>query len=166
MTTILSMAALTLFIGLFFLDLRRSKGDKSLRFGIRALAGLGSSALLLAGMLVSRHWDIASLVVCLIFSDEILMMFPCSYEKPKPAFDAALTVLIVNFAILIYFGWKERGIYDFQRLKNLITVLVLITSFLAFSSRFRFESFPESVSFSGTTRSGTMSRSMPASFIR
>ena len=115
-----------------FLDLRRNKGDKSLRFGIRALAGLGSSALLLAGMLVSRHWDIASLVVCLIFSDEILMMFPCSYEKPKPAFDAALTVLIVNFAILIYFGWKERGIYDFQRLKNLITVLVLITSFLAF----------------------------------
>lgn len=132
MTTILSMAALTLFIGLFFLDLRRSKGDKSLRFGIRALAGLGSSVLLLAGMLVSRHWDIASLVVCLIFSNEILMMFPCSYEKPKPAFDAALTVLIVNFTILIYFGWKERGIYDFQRLKNLITVLVLITSFLAF----------------------------------
>ena len=132
MTTILSVTALAFFSVLFLVDFRRSKGDRSARFGIRSLANAGSAVLILTALLLDRDWNVSRLIVCLMVSNQILTMYPCSFEKPQTALGAALALITVNLAVQFFFGWKEPGGNDLQRHKNVISILVAITSFLAY----------------------------------
>lgn len=132
MTVILSVSTLVIFSFLLFWDVRHSKGDRSRRFMIRTMAGTGSIALLLAGLLFSRGWNLPSLIVVLMVADEILMMFPCSFEKADTAFKVSIAVLSVNLVLMAFFPWKGSDDCGLQHRKNLVSVVVTLTSFAGY----------------------------------
>lgn len=109
--TFLTLLELSIFL---VYDLRINRGDRSARYAIRLMSSIGGLVLILAEILLPGRLDTPELEVDLSFITAMLVMYPCSFEKPDTSFKAALCLLIFGFVTLLYFRCKSSGTFDFK----------------------------------------------------
>ena len=109
--TFLTLLELSIFL---VYDLRINRGDRSVRYAIRLMSSIGGLVLILAEILLPGRLDTPELEVDLSFITAMLVMYPCSFEKPDTSFKAALCLLIFGFVTLLYFRCKSSGTFDFK----------------------------------------------------
>ena len=109
--TFLTLLELSIFL---VYDLRINRGDRSARYAIRLMSSIGGLVLILAEILLPGRLDTPELEVDLSFITAMLVMYPCSFEKPDTSFKAALCLLIFGFVTLLYFRCKSSSTFDFK----------------------------------------------------
>lgn len=109
--TFLTLLELSIFL---VYDLRINRSDRSARYAIRLMSSIGGLVLILAEILLPGRLDTPELEVDLSFITAMLVMYPCSFEKPDTSFKAALCLLIFGFVTLLYFRCKSSGAFDFK----------------------------------------------------
>lgn len=109
--TFLTLLELSIFL---VYDLRINRGNRSARYAIRLMSSIGGLVLILAEILLPGRLDTPELEVDLSFITAMLVMYPCSFEKPDTSFKAALCLLIFGFVTLLYFRCKSSGTLDFK----------------------------------------------------
>ena len=109
--TFLTLLELSIFL---VYDLRINRGDRSARYAIRLMSSIGGLVLILAEILLPGRLGTPELEVDLSFITAMLVMYPCSFEKPETSFKAALCLLIFGFVTLLYFRCKSSGAFDFK----------------------------------------------------
>lgn len=109
--TFLTLLELSIFL---VYDLRINRSDRSARNAIRLMSSIGGLVLILAEILLPGRLDTPELEVDLSFITAMLVMYPCSFEKPDTSFKAALCLLIFGFVTLLYFRCKSSGTFDFK----------------------------------------------------
>lgn len=109
--TFLTLLELSIFL---VYDLRINRSDRSARYAIRLMSSIGGLVLILAEILLPGRLDTPELEVDLSFITAMLVMYPCSFEKPDTSFKAALCLLIFGFVTLLYFRCKSSGTFDFK----------------------------------------------------
>lgn len=109
--TFLTLLELSIFL---VYDLRINRGDRSARYAIRLMSSIGGLVLILAEILLPGRLDTPELEVDLSFITAMLVMYPCSFEKPDTSFKAALCLLIFGFVTLLYFRCKSSGTFAFK----------------------------------------------------
>lgn len=130
-TSIVFFTAAATFSVLFFLDFSRSRGDRSARYWLRSAAGIGAGVLLLSDLLLGGL-DRFCLLVDLMIADEVLMMYPCSFEKPGTALRFGIFVLVVNLLVKAYFASAGSGGSGPQPDKIFFPVLASLVSFVGY----------------------------------
>lgn len=109
--TFLTLLELSIFL---VYDLRINRSDRSARYAIRLMSSIGGLVLILAEILLPGRLDTPELEVDLSFITAMLVMYPCSFEKPDTSFKAALCLLIFGFVTLLYFRCKSSDTFDFK----------------------------------------------------
>lgn len=109
--TFLTLLELSVFL---VYDLRINRDNRSARYAIRLMSSIGGLVLILAEILIPGRLDTPELVVDLSFITAMLVMYPCSFEKPDTSFKAALCLLIFGLVTLLYFRCKSSGTFDFK----------------------------------------------------
>lgn len=109
--TLLTLVELSVFM---VYDLRINKGDRSERFAIRLMSCVGGMTLILSEILIPHPIDIQELAVDLSFVTAILVMYPCSFEKPHTSLKAAYCMLTFCVITLFWFGCKSDGMLEFK----------------------------------------------------
>ena len=96
--TFLTLLELSIFL---VYDLRINRGNRSARYAIRLMSSIGGLVLILAEILLPGRLDTPELEVDLSFITAMLVMYPCSFEKPDTSIKAALYLLIFGFVTLL-----------------------------------------------------------------
>ena len=109
--TFLTLLELSIFL---VYDLRINRGDRSARYAIRLMSSIGGLVLILAEILLPGRLGTPELEVDLSFITAMLVLYPCSFEKPETSFKAALCLLIFGFVTLLCFRCKSSGTFDFK----------------------------------------------------
>ena len=109
--TFMTLLELSIFL---VYDLRINRGDRSARYAIRLMSSIGGLVLILAEILLPGRLGTPELEVDLSFITAMLVMYPCSFEKPETSFKAALCLLIFGFVTLLYFRCKSSCTFDFK----------------------------------------------------
>lgn len=141
MTLILML--FTLVVLSFFLvhDVRLNKGNISIRYSIRLMSSAGGILLILTVAALPWRFDVPELVVDLSFATAILVMYPCSFEKPDVSFKAALLMLAFGLLTLLYYGGKPSGRLAFRCQREVCsfgTMLLFILSYYLYVAYRRF----------------------------
>ena len=84
--TFLTLLELSIFL---VYDLRINRGDRSARYAIRLMSSIGGLVLILAEILLPGRLDTPELEVDLSFITAMLVIYPCSFEKPDTSFSYA-----------------------------------------------------------------------------
>ena len=128
MTTI---AASFLFAELaFFLvyDLVKSRRSVSPRLKIRFAAGMTGILLISMELLVFRPCGMQGLVAALMLVDGIMVMYPCSFEKPSHAFAAALVAGIAAVVSNILIGFLPDGSLSFRLQRMVMSYSIILVT--------------------------------------
>ena len=104
MTTILSTLALLEFIFFFCYDLRTGKGNHSKRFWIRILSSLTGVLCVLTDNIIAFPCPLSSLGADIGSVTAMLLIFPCSYEKPELSLRSACVLAVSSLAVILLFG--------------------------------------------------------------
>ena len=124
--TFLTLLELSIFL---VYDLRINRSDRSARYAIRLMSSIGGLVLILAEILLPGRLDTPELEVDLSFITAMLVMYPCSFEKPDTSFKAALCLLIFGFVTLLYFRCK----YSFAPMLLFVLSYFLYIAYRRFS---------------------------------
>ena len=99
MTILIAILALAEFAFFFIYDLRLSKDNRSERHVIRLMSCTGGMVLILLEIALPCPVGLQELAVDLSMSTAILVLYPCSFEKPKASFVAS-TYLLASGALV------------------------------------------------------------------
>lgn len=122
-------------------DLRVNRGNRSARLGIRLMSSFGGIVLILSEILLPHRLGVPELVIDLSFITAMLVMYPCSFEKPGTSFKATLCLLVFGFVTLLYFRCKPSGTFDFkcQRIvSSFAPMLLFVLSYFLYIAYRRF----------------------------
>lgn len=114
MTILIAILALAEFAFFFIYDLRLSKDNRSERHVIRLMSCTGGMALILLEIALPCPVGLQELAVDLSMSTAILVLYPCSFEKPKASFVASTYLLASGLASFACFGFRAAGTLDFK----------------------------------------------------
>ena len=82
MIALLSLVAIAAFCILLILDFKTNKANLTERYALRLLSCAGCSILIACDCLFSAPLEMPELVVDIAVAYAILLMHPCSFEKP------------------------------------------------------------------------------------
>lgn len=114
MTILIALLALIELSFFFIYDLMLSKGNRSERYIIRLMSCVGGIVSILSEFALPCQTGMQELVVDLSMSAAILVMFPCSFEKPKASLNASACLLVFGLVTLVCFGFSPAGSLDFK----------------------------------------------------
>ncbi|HAY17995.1 MAG TPA: hypothetical protein DCY24_02015 [Rikenellaceae bacterium] len=114
MTSLITFLILLELSILMVYDLRINRCNRSERYALRLMSSAGGLALILTELVLPRPLESSEMVVDLSFVTAILVMCPCSFEKPDTSLKATVCLLLFDFLTLLCFGCKPPGALDFR----------------------------------------------------
>jgi AraC-like DNA-binding protein len=138
MTTILSTLSLIEFSLFFCHDLRTSKGNHSKRFWIRIVSAVSGILCVLSENILIRPCTLSGLGTDIASVTAILLIFPCSYEKPGLALRTASFLAVSGLAVILFFGLDPaRVTFRLERLVVSGSVCLLVVMFYFIAAAWR-----------------------------
>ena len=118
MTLFLSIAALAVYSILVILDFRLSNGNRDSRFCLRVISCSACMFLIVGEHLFDTLPEMSELTADVFVGDAILLMFPCSFEKPDVSLKFSLAIMAVSVILFFIFSVSSAGWirYRHQRL--------------------------------------------------
>lgn len=135
-----SLTLLELSIFLIY-DLRNNKDGRSARYAVRLVSSIGGILLMVSDFLLAHRFGVPELVVDVSFVTAMLVMYPCSFEKPETSLKVAAGLLLFNLATLVYFGCKPYGAYGFKTQRivcSFVPMQVFVLLYYLYSAYRRF----------------------------
>lgn len=136
--TLLTLLELSIFL---VYDLRINKGSRSARYEVRLVSSVGGIVLIMSDFILSHRFGMFDLLVDISFITSMLVIYPCSFEKPDASLKVASGLLLLGLVSLVYFGCKPYGAYDFKSQRvvtSFVQMLVLMLLFYLCSAHRRF----------------------------
>ena len=116
---------------LFFLvfDLsKKPRGDPK-RVAVRMMAGLTGTVLILLEAALTESLEAMNLTLDAMASAEILVMYPCSYEKPALSLKSAILIDAAVFLSLVYSLTVPSGFLGFRSDRVVLSCMVMLAVF-------------------------------------
>lgn len=126
MTIVISMLALIELSFFLLYDFRSSQGNLSERYAIRLMSCAGGILLILFELMTPNHCEMQSLASDLSSATAMLVIYPCSFEKPKTSLCTALCLLSFSVITLMCFGFKQSGALGFKSQRVVISFIPMI----------------------------------------
>ncbi len=114
MTILIALLALIELSFFFIYDFILSKGNRSERYVIRLMSCAGGMALILSELALPCRTGMQEVAANLSMSTAILVMYPCSFEKPKAPLNASACLLVFGLVTFACFAFKPAGSLDFK----------------------------------------------------
>ena len=127
--SILLIAELSFFI---LFDLLKFGGHAPAHRKIRLVAGATGILLVLLELLLPLPCEPDHLVVDMMIATEILMVFPCSFEKPSLAVKAALAINAFGVLSFLAFAFMPSGHWVFRAQRTVWSYLLILSSFVLY----------------------------------
>lgn len=101
---------------IFFLvyDFRNNRDNWSVRYAIRLMSSIGGIVLILSEIAIPAPMSVRTLAVDFSFVTAVLVVFPCSFEKPDIPFKVAAALLLFGMFSLFFYGLIPAGSLDFK----------------------------------------------------
>lgn len=132
------------FLELSFLivyDFRCGKVEKSARSAIRIASCAGGLLMVLLDLVLPPPVEMPSLAVDLSFASACLVMFPCSFEKPKTSVVAVALLLAYGLVTLLVFDCRPAGTLNFKSQRivySFVPMLMFVLAYYLFVAYKRF----------------------------
>lgn len=114
MTIAITFFALVELSFFFVYDLQNSKGNRSERYAVRLMSSMGGIVLILSEFALPGRTEMHELSVDISCVTALLVMYPCSFEKPGISLKASACLLSFCLATSFYYGLKSPGSLDFR----------------------------------------------------
>ena len=132
MTIIIVLIALAELLFFFIYDFRISSGNRSERYAIRLMSCVSGIALILLELVLPCRTGMPELAVDLSSATAMLVIYPCSFERPKASFIAAESLMIYILAVSMFWGFKSSGSLDFRFQRVVFSFVPLFLFVLCF----------------------------------
>ncbi len=113
-TTIAAILAILELSFFFIYDLKMSKGNRSSRYAIRLMSCSGGVLLIVSDLLLFPPLDLQELAADFTFAMAILVIYPCSFERPEPSLKSSVFLAVAGLFALLFFSFKPSGTLDFK----------------------------------------------------
>lgn len=114
MTRIITLLAIVELSFFFVYDLISSKGNRTRRYAIRMSSCLGGVVLAVCELVFDSPFETRELAADLSCAAAVLVMYPCSFEKPKSSLLASLCLLSFTLMTLFVYASKPKGTLDYR----------------------------------------------------
>lgn len=114
MTRIITLLAIVELSFFFVYDLISSKGNRTRRYAIRMSSCLGGVVLAVCELVFDSPYETRELAADLSCAAAVLVMYPCSFEKPKSSLLASLCLLSFTLMTLFVYASKPKGTLDYR----------------------------------------------------
>lgn len=141
MTVLFSLLTLLELSVLLAYDIRLSKGDRSRRLAIRLASSVGGIVLIASDLVLASRFGVSELVIDISFVTAMLIMFPCSFEKPDTSLKVSLGLLLFDLLTMLYFLWKPYGTYGFKSLRIVCSFVPMLVFVLFYYLRTAYRRF-------------------------
>ncbi len=126
----------------FFLvhDSRVTRGTLTQGYFIRLISSVGGMALIVSEWALSSM-DMHKLTVDFSFAVAVLVMYPCSFEKPAASLMVSVCLMLMAFVSMLYFDLKPPGNFAFKCQReslSFVAMLLLILSYYLHVACMRF----------------------------
>lgn len=148
MTITIALFALVELSFFFVHDLQTSKGNRSERYAIRLMSSMGGIVLILSEFALPGRMEMHELSVDISCVTAMLVMYPCSFEKPGTSLKVSACLLAFCLVTSFYYGLKlpgrldfrcQRAVFSFVPMFLFVLCYYLYTSYKRFSGiRFMF----------------------------
>ncbi len=125
-TIIIAILAIAEMLFFFIYDLKTSKGNRTLKYVIRLMSCASGVLLIVADLLISPVPDSQELAADFSFAAAILVVYPCSSEKPEHSLRSSLLLAVYSFASLLFFAFKPSGSLGFKSQRVVCSVVPII----------------------------------------
>ena len=118
----------------FFLvyDFKCSQGNLSERYAIRLMSSAGGVLLIISELMFHSHSGVQGLASDLSSATAMLVMYPCSFEKPGTSLKVAVCLLAISLITLVFFGLKPSGTLDFKGQRVVLSFILMLVFVLLF----------------------------------
>jgi AraC-like DNA-binding protein len=113
-------------------DLSQNHSHYSRHLAIRLMAGLTGVALVSLELMTSSHVDTRYLSLDIAAAVEILLLYPCSYEKPTISFTSALILEAAVLISLVYSLIVPSGNLSFRSERLFFSHIVVLVIFASY----------------------------------
>ena len=132
MTKILAAALILELVILFVHDIHHSRGSFALRFQVRIAAGAAGLLSLLAWISLDRTAGMPEVAAGFFPAVAALSMYPCSFERPAPAFKAVITMGCLSFANALSAALLPSGCTLFRSQWIVLAYVTVVTSIMVY----------------------------------
>lgn len=142
MTRLIAFLALIELSFFFIYDFKLSKENRSERYFIRLMSCAGGMSLILLEFLLPCRAGLQELAVDLSMSTAMLVIYPCSFEKPKVSFIASACLLVSGLASFACFGFRAAGTLDFKCQRavcSFVPMFIFVLCYFLYIAYRRFE---------------------------
>lgn len=113
-TTLVAILAIVELSFFLIYDLRMSRGNRTARYVIRLMSCAGGLLLIVSDLLLSPPLDMQELAADFTFSMAILVIYPCSFEKPEPSLKSSTFLAVTGIFAMLFFCFKPPGTLGFK----------------------------------------------------
>lgn len=138
-TTLVAILAIVELSFFLIYDLRMSRGNRTARYVIRLMSCAGGLLLIVSDLLLSPPLDMQELAADFTFSMAILVIYPCSFEKPEPSLKSSTFLAVTGIFAMLFFCFKPPGTLGFKSQRIVCSVgpiiFLLLLHFLCVAYR-------------------------------
>lgn len=114
MMIILTLLILVELIFFLVYDFRNNRSNWSSRYVMRLMSSAGGIVLILSEIFLPVPMSVRTLAVDFSFATAVLVVFPCSFEKPDLPLKVAAVLLLFGISSLFFYGLIPAGSLDFK----------------------------------------------------
>lgn len=129
MTIIFALSLIVEYISFLVYDLSNNSGGDPKRLAVRMAAGVTGIILVILEALMTTSLEARNLVLDVMAATQILVMYPCSYEKPSLSFRSALYIEGAVAASFIYSMVLPAGYFGFRSERIFFSCIVMLVIF-------------------------------------
>lgn len=129
MITIIAILVITELLAFLCYDSFRNRGNLSGRLAVRLAAGITGTVLILLEFLAGGECTVDGLMTDMVVVTELLLMYPCSFEKSSLALRTVLSACGLALCCLLGFSILPFGLSLFRSQRQVLTYMLVLTVF-------------------------------------
>ena len=132
MSVIFALSLIIEFISFFFYDFSKSRSRDSRHFAIRAMAGTTGVTLVTLEIFMPGSINMRYLLLDIMAVVEILLLYPCSFERTSLSFGASLLIVVAVVLSFILSLIVPSGILSFRSERIFFSYVIMLVVFNLF----------------------------------
>lgn len=129
MTIIFALFLIVEYLSFLVYDLSRNRRDDPRRLSVRMMAGATGTVLVILEAAVPDSLEARNLVLDAMAAAEILVMYPCSYEKPSLSIKSAVLIEAAVLLSFVYSLVAPSGYLGFRSDRIFFSCIIILAVF-------------------------------------
>ena len=129
MTIIIALFLIVEYLFFLVYDLSKKPHDDSKRLAVRMMAGMTGIVLVVLEAIIPSDLEVRNLILDVMAPVMILVMYPCSYEKPSISFKSAVLIDSAVFISFVYSLFFPSGHFGFRSDRLFFSCMIMVAVF-------------------------------------